>query len=87
MSDQFTINISDYNSIGIVEEAQRLGVETMKFIGSGHSDGNEQNCNSVVNFFELSNGVRVAETNGDPVWEEADREQFAGLAVSCGVTL
>ena len=81
------IKISDYNSAGIKSEAKKAGARTMELIGQGHSDGDENNPNSVVRFFELDNGLRVADTNGDPVWEEEDFAVFAELAESCGVEL
>ena len=33
------------------------------------------------------NGVRVAATNGDPIWEESDLAAFAELLESQGITL
>ena len=88
LNDQeYTLEISKYNSADIRRIAEKAGVETMKLIGEGHSDGDLNNCNSRVSFFELSDGMRVADTNGDPIWEDEDASIFAELAESCDVEI
>ena len=84
------INIETINSAGICSEMRRIGATEAKFIGSGEWE--EGNVNSRCTFFAItnpSNGFefRVADTNGDPVWEEEDLGAFAELAESCGVEL
>lgn len=90
-SEDYPIEIAEYNSAGIRAEAAAYGATHMREIGRGHSDGDDDNPNSRVIFFELAvrDGltVRVADTNGDPVWEEDDGATFSRLAEECGVDL
>lgn len=85
-----TVNIENLNSIGITVEMRRIGATDAELIGSGHSDGDPNNPNSLVTFYAITNPAngfefRVADTNGDPVWEEEDMGAFAELAEDCGV--
>ena len=79
-----TISIDDINSSGIRYEAERMGVTTATIIGRGEAV--EGNGNSHCTFYRVGD-VRVAQTNGDPVWEESMPEDFAELAEACGVDL
>jgi len=85
-----TINIENINSAGITSEMRRVGATTATLIGSGEwEDGNP---NTRCTFFAITNPesgfeFRVADTNGDPAWEEEDIGAFAELAESCGVEL
>lgn len=76
-------------SLGIAAEIRRFGVTDVHLLGSGEVQGD---VNSRCTFFLLvggkaGHGVRVASTNGDPVWEEEDAGAFAWLAEQCGVDL
>jgi hypothetical protein len=66
------INVDEINSAGIQYEAKKAGVTTATMLEQ-HGDGDSR-----ITIYEL-NGVRVADTNGDPVWEEDDPEAFAEL--------
>lgn len=87
----YNILIAEYNSAGIRAIALECGATRMRHLGTGHSDGNLDNPNSAVSFYELlgSDGFpyRVADTNGDPVWEDEDSQAFAELAHGCGVAI
>ncbi len=69
------------HSPGIKDDA----VIDLDLIGSGHSDGNENNPNSVVCFYRLPWGAEVADTNGDPVFEDYDMGDYEKLKTDCGV--
>lgn len=81
-----TIKINDYNSASIKAIASKLGVTHMELIGEGHADGDTNNPNSLIRFFKIGE-TRVADTNGDPIWEEEDMQAFAELADECGVEI
>jgi hypothetical protein len=81
------IEIQNYNSAGIKAAAQENSITHMSYLGEGHQDGNTNNPNSLVTFFQLDGGGRVADTNGDPVWEDGSESDFADLAEACGVEL
>lgn len=88
----YDINISEFNSAGIRNEAQQNGITHMREIGGGQYEGCE-GADAYVGFYAMPDPnfpgaeVRVANTNGDPVWEEADPAVFAELAQACGVTI
>jgi hypothetical protein len=87
----YPIEIAEFNSAEIRHMAAELGATHMRLLGSGHSDGDTNNPNSRVSFYAVpdEDGAEwfVADTNGDPVWEDQDAEVFAQLAAECGVTL
>jgi hypothetical protein len=91
MTKTYNIGIAEFNSTGIRSEAEALGITHMRSIGGGYAEGHEGEADYYVGFYALPhpNGqeFRVANTNGDPVWEEADPQGFAELAESCGVEL
>lgn len=70
----------------IKAEIKGLTDDDISLIDIGHSDGDENNPNSKVLFFEAGI-VRCAFTNGATEWEEADHALFAELAECCGVDL
>ena len=78
------INICDLNSRGIIAEAMAQMIETVTLIGvydnPDHPDSNDWR----IRVYEVG-GVRVADTNGDPVWEEDDPEAFSMLLKEYGV--
>ena len=78
--------ITEINSHGIVSECGKMGVDHVELLAEGHSDGNWGNSDSRVRFYLI--GFRfVADTNGDPVWEENDPLAFDELAEACEVDL
>ena len=75
------IRIEDINSIGIAHEARKAGITTVTLLGDNGKSGDAR-----VAVFQLGE-VRVAETNGDPVWEEQCRATFADLLESEGICI
>ena len=78
-----TIHISKINSAGIVYEASEAGLSTVDFIGEFHHPGHPAGDWS-IRLYEV-NGVRVIDTNADPMWEEDDPAAFAALLEEYGV--
>lgn len=75
------INVEDINSIGIAVEARKAGISTVTKLGDNGKSGD-----ALVTVYQLGD-VRVADTNGDPVWEESDSAAFAELLESEGINL
>ena len=75
------INVEDIKSIGIAAEARKAGIATVTKLG-----GNGKTGDARVTIYQLGD-VRVADTNGDPVWEESDHATFAELLESEGISL
>jgi len=90
MERKYEIEIAEYNSSGIRAIARQAGISHMRLIGSGYLPGHEDQPDYRITFFALpyqGYEMRVADTNGDPIWEEEDQQYFAELAKSVGVTL
>lgn len=87
----YPIDISKFNSAGIRAEARILHITHMREIGGGYIEGHEGQADYYVGFYALPHPegweFRVADTNGDPVWEETDHNAFGELAADCGVSL
>ena len=75
------ISIADINSIGIAVEARKAGITTVTKLGDNGKSGDAR-----VTVYQLGD-VRVADTNGDPIWEESDLAAFAELLESEGIKL
>ena len=75
------ISIEDINSIGIAVEARKAGITTVTLLGYNGKSGDAR-----VTVYQLGD-VRVADTNGDPIWEESDHAAFAELLESEGISL
>lgn len=75
------INIEAITSISIRSAAEKLGLEEITLLGDNGKSGDAR-----VTVYELDD-VRVAATNGDPVWEESDPAGFAELLESEGINL
>jgi hypothetical protein len=75
------ISIEDINSIDIAVEARKAGITTVTKLGDNGKTGDAR-----VTVYRLGD-VRVADTNGDPVWEEQCRVTFAELLESEGIAL
>lgn len=75
------ISIENLNSIGIAVEARKAGITTVTKLGDNGKSGDAR-----VTVYQLGD-VRVADTNGDPVWEESDHAAFAELLESEGISL
>jgi len=75
------IHIDNINSIGIALEARKAGITTIIKLGDNGKLGDAR-----VTVYQFGD-VRVADTNGDPVWEESDHAAFAELIESEGIAL
>jgi hypothetical protein len=75
------ISIEDINSGGIAYEARKAGITTVTKLGDNGKMGDAR-----VTVYRLGD-VRVANTNGDPVWEEQDHAAFAELLETEGIKL
>lgn len=75
------ISIDNLNSAGIVTEARKAGLDTVTKLGTNGKTGDAK-----VTIYRLGD-VRVADTNGDPIWEESDHSGFSELLESEGINL
>ena len=75
------ISIDDINSGGIAYEARKAGITSVTKLGDNGKSGDAR-----VTIYQLGD-VRVASTNGDPVWEEQCLATFAELLESEGIAL
>ena len=75
------IDISNINSRGIYRQAKIERIETVTKLGDNRKQGDAR-----VTVYQLGD-VRVADTNGDPIWEESDHAAFAELLECEGVKL
>lgn len=73
------IATDDITSIGIATEARRAGIASITYLADNGKTGDAK-----VTIYRVGD-VRVADTNGDPVWEEADPAAFAELLASEGM--
>ncbi len=74
MSNEITCN-----SIAINNEAARLGGKP-ELVNWAYADGATER----IALWELPNGFRAIETNGEPVFEAASPAEFAALAAQIG---
>lgn len=78
------IKIKDINSAEIQSEMKRQGIEKIKYIGKfwhpEHSDSNDY----AIEIYEYK-GMKVAATNGNPIWEESDFEIWEEMMVIYGI--
>lgn len=86
------IRVALLSSQGIKIEAAKYGITVADRIGGGYCEGHENNPDWYVGFYSLINPInklefRVADTNGDPLWEEEYPDLFADLARQCGVEI
>ena len=81
MTSSAIISIDDINSAGIAAEARKAGISAVTKLGDNGKFGDAR-----VTIYQLGD-VRVADTNGDPVWEESDNATFAELLESEGIAL
>lgn len=65
--------ISEVNSLGIQAVAKCDGFTEALFVGDNGEQGDAR-----VEIWDLG-GMLVANTNGDPVWQESMPEKFEGL--------
>jgi len=75
------MNIDQINSIGIAIAARESGITSATVLGTNGKSGDAR-----ITVYQIGD-VRVADTNGDPVWEESDRAAFAELLDCEGISL
>jgi len=68
-----TIQISEINSANIQAQGKIDGITEVELIGTNGKTGDEK---TTAYWF---GGVRVIDTNGDPIWEESDPDGFAAM--------
>lgn len=76
MQTTSSINIEDINSVGIRAQARRDGIKSVAILAESEN----------VTVYQYGD-VRVADTNGDPIWEESDPIGFADILKEIGVSL
>ena len=77
----YEISIEEINSRGITLEARRVGLTSIIRLADNGKIGDAR-----LVIYKVGD-VRVAYTNGDPVWEESDHAKFAELLESEGINL
>lgn len=75
------MRIEDCKSIGIRIEMEKSGLTEIEMIGDNGKLGDQR-----IEIYQVG-AVRVANTNGDPIWEEQDFVAFAELLESEGIQL
>lgn len=81
-----TIHISEVNSVGIISEAKAAGLNIVQLLGEFEHPDHPGSGDWSIRLYDVG-GVRVADTNGDPVWEEDDRSAFEELLEEYSVLL
>lgn len=79
------LSIDSIDSIGIKAEANERGQTEITLLGTYEHPEHLGSSDWRITLYEL-NGYRVADTNGDPVWEEQDHAIFSELLADYGVT-
>ncbi len=74
------ISIADINSGGIAHESRKAGITSATLLGDNGKSGDAR-----VTVYQIGD-VRVANTNGDPVWEESDHAAFVEFLESEGIS-
>jgi hypothetical protein len=75
------IDIRRINSRGIARQAKAEGIAFATELGDNGKNGDAR-----VTVYQLGD-MRVADTNGDPIWEEQDHAAFAELLETEGIKL
>jgi hypothetical protein len=76
-----TISINEINSNGIQAQCEIDGISEVEIIGTNGKTGDAKTTAYWIG------GVRVIDTNGDPVWEEQDPESFAAMMEEIEATI
>jgi hypothetical protein len=82
MEHTYEVEISGYNSSGILTVASEIGATHMRRIATGSLNG----ARGILFAIPCNGGeIRVLDTNADPVWEEEDAAAFAETLVEYGI--
>lgn len=79
-----TIHISKINSAGIAREAKKTGLSTVELLGEYEHPDHQGSKDWSIRLYFVGDAC-VADTNGDPVWEQNDPAAFAALLAEYGV--
>lgn len=72
------IKIEDINSAGIQAQARKDGLKEVTILGTFDHPDHENSNDWRIRVYDFG-GVKVADTNGDPVWAESDPEAWAEM--------
>ena len=72
------IKIKNINSAGIQAQAKIDGITEVTLLGTFHHPDHESSNDWIIRVYDFG-GVKVADTNGDPVWEESDPTAWAEM--------
>ena len=81
------VKVEDINSAGIESVCRESGITEIECIGKfEHPDHHGSNDWSITLYkLDSGSGGRVADTNGDPGWEDADEAAFAEMLAEYGI--
>lgn len=79
-----TIKIQDINSAGIIAQAKIDGINEIKYLGTYEHPDHLGSSDWTIRLYDF-NGVKVADTNGDPVWEESCPNTWRELMQAYGI--
>ena len=77
--------IEDINCSEIENEANKLGLNELEFIGKYWHPDHQDTNDWAIEIYQFPGGVLVAKTNGDAVWENQDLQVWAELTEQYGV--
>jgi hypothetical protein len=72
------ISIEDINSAGIKAQAKIDGIKEITLLGTFDHPDHQSSNDWRIRIYDFG-GVKVADTNGDPVWEESDPSAWADM--------
>ena len=78
------VRVGDLNSIGIAGAARAAGCEHVALVGEYEHPDHPGSKDWSIRLYFVGD-VCVADTNGDPVWEQDDPAAFAELLAEYGV--
>jgi len=73
------IKIEDINSASIEKLATELGIDELEFIGKYYHPDFPDSEDHSIKIYEFPAGFRVGQTNGEPIWEENDLQEWAEM--------
>lgn len=82
------ICIEELNSSGIEAEMRSQGLNEIKFLGSYlplKQHPNVCDADARIWIYEFPNRYKVADTNGDPIWEAEDLQAWEEVMADYGV--
>lgn len=86
ISDLEMVAVDDINSAGIRAACEKEGIDQIALIGRYEHPEHPGSNDWAIRLYAISDW-RVADTNGDPVWEVADPAEFATLLADYDISL